>query len=62
MLPRMKSVIFFSLVLVLFSLGACAVSEQDGAGVGRQLQQGLQGQGRIVPNDPTSDSFGPDYR
>ncbi|MFZ4598292.1 MAG: hypothetical protein ACOYNN_06565 [Terrimicrobiaceae bacterium] len=54
--------IFFSLVLVLFSLGACAVSEQDGAGVGRQLQQGLQGQGRIVPNDPTSDSFGPDYR
>jgi hypothetical protein len=58
----MKSVIFFSLVLVLFSFSACTVSEQAGADVGRQVQQGLQGQGRIVPNDPTSDSFGPEYR
>jgi hypothetical protein len=62
MLRRMKGVIFFSLMLVLFALGACSVADQEPNAVGRQFQAGLQGQGRIVPNDPTSDSFGPEYR
>jgi len=43
-------------------LGGCAVAEQDAASVGTQLQDGLQGRGRIVPNDPMSDAFGADYR
>jgi hypothetical protein len=43
-------------------LGACAVAEQDVSGVGTQFQDGLQGRGRIVPNDPTSDAFGSEYR
>jgi hypothetical protein len=49
------------MLAVLFALGACQVAEQDISGVGDQFQQGLQGRGRIVPNDPLSDSFGSDY-
>lgn len=43
-------------------LGACAIAEQDAAGVSQQFQDGLQGRGRIVPNNPSSDAFGDDYR
>lgn len=58
----MKGVfLFFSVVLVL-TLNACSVADQSAAGVGQQFQDGLQGRGQIVPNDPTQDSFGPDYR
>ena len=58
----MKGVfLFFSLVL-LFTLGACSVADQGASGVGQQFQNGLQGKGEIVPNNPTRDSFGPDYR
>ena len=61
-LRRMKGVfLFFSVVLVL-TLNACSVADQGAAGVGQQFQNGLQGRGQIVPNDPTQDSFGPDYR
>ena len=61
-LRRMKGVIlFFSLALIL-TMGACSVAEQDASGVGQQFQNGLQGRGKIIPNDPTRDSFGPDYR
>jgi hypothetical protein len=61
-LPPMKGVIFFSTLILLFALGACTVAEQDGSAVGERLKSGLQGQGTIVPNDPTSDSFGDEYR
>lgn len=61
-LHRMKGVIFFFMVVVVFSLGACSVAEQDLGAVGDQFQQGVRGQGQIVPNDPTRDSFGPEYR
>jgi hypothetical protein len=43
-------------------LTGCAVSESSTDEVGQQFQRGIQGQGSIVPNNPTHDSFGPDYR
>ncbi|MGH8046648.1 MAG: hypothetical protein ACREKL_05345 [Chthoniobacterales bacterium] len=44
-------------------LTGCAVSESSSTDeVGQQFQRGIQGQGTIVPNNPTSDSFGSDYR
>jgi hypothetical protein len=43
-------------------LAGCAVSETTTEEVGQQFQRGIQGGGRIVPNDPTSDSFGNEYR
>jgi hypothetical protein len=43
-------------------LAGCAVAESDGSEVGTQFQRGIQGQGQIVPNNATSDSFGSDYR
>lgn len=58
----MKGVFLFFSVVFLFTLGACSVAEQDAAGVGQQFQNGIQGRGRIVPNDPTQDSFGSEYR
>lgn len=58
----MKGVFLLFSVVLLFTLGACSVAEQDASGVGQQFQNGLQGRGRIIPNDPTRDSFGPDYR
>lgn len=61
MLQLMKSLIFFS-ILILFSMSACSVAEQDASGVGQQVQNGIHGRGTIVPNSPTSDSFGADYR
>jgi hypothetical protein len=52
------------LFLAVFALGfsACAVSESSLEDVGTQFEQGLQGRGQIVPNDPTSDGFGPLYQ
>lgn len=59
----MKGVTLFSaLVLLMLSLGACSIAEQDASAVGDRFQEGLSGRGQIVPNDPTSDSFGSDYR
>lgn len=59
----MKGVTLFSaLVLAVLALNACSIAEQDASAVGGQFQQGLSGRGQIVPNDPTSDSFGSDYR
>lgn len=55
-------------VTLIFSLFAaviwtgCSVTDQDGTNVQEQLKRGAQGQGRIVPNDPTVDSFGSEYR
>lgn len=58
----MKGVHFFSLLIALCLLAGCAVAEQDASDVGQQFQDGIQGRGRIVPNDPTSDSFGNEFR
>lgn len=52
--------LFFGL-LAMALIGGCAVAEQDAGQVGDQFQRGLQGQGRIIPNNPTTDSFGTDY-
>jgi len=43
-------------------LSSCVVAETSAEDVGDQFQRGIQGGGRIVPNDPTGDSFGPDYQ
>jgi len=62
MLPAMKGMFIFSAVILLLSLGACSVAEQDASAVGQKFQEGIQGRGSIVPNDPTQDSFGAEYR
>ncbi len=49
-------------VMSLLLVGGCSIAEQDAGDVGQKFQQGIQGQGRIVPNNPTSDSFGSDYQ
>jgi hypothetical protein len=61
-LRLMKGVILFFSVALLLTMGACSVAEQDAADVGQKFQDGIQGRGRIVPTDPTRDSFGPEYR
>ena len=61
-LCRMKGVFLFFSVVLIFTLSACSVADQGGAGVGQQFQDGIRGKGQIVPNDPTRDSYGPEYR
>jgi hypothetical protein len=61
-LRRMKGVILIFSVALLFGMGACSVAEQGATGVGQKFQDGIQGRGTIVPNHPTQDSFGPEYR
>jgi len=58
----MKGVFFVLSLQILLLLGGCAVSEQSAEDVGAQFQEGIQGRGKIVPNAPMSDDFGPDYR
>jgi hypothetical protein len=57
-----RAVLFTLLACGMVFFNACAVSETSIDDVGNQFQEGLQGRGRIVPNDPTSDSFGPTYQ
>lgn len=57
---RSTLVAFLGGFLALFN--ACAVTESSIEDVGTQFEQGLQGRGRIVPNDPTTDAFGPVYQ
>jgi len=38
------------------------MTENSVEDVGQQFQQGLHGEGKLTPNNPTSDSFGPEYR
>lgn len=59
---RMKTIIAVFVGLVFIGLGGCALTESTVEDVGGQLQQGLTGRGQIVPDSPTSDSFGPLYR
>ena len=53
--------LFFSLFAAVLLVTGCSIAEQDATAVGDQFQRGIQGQGRIVPNDPTTDSFGPEF-
>lgn len=61
-MPRVRCVTLFFGVLAVAVLAGCSIAEQDATAVGDQFQRGIQGQGRIVPNDPTTDSFGSDYQ
>lgn len=61
MMPRVRNVTLFFGLIAAVVLGGCAVAEQDASAVGDQFQRGIQGQGKIVPNDPTTDPFGPEY-
>jgi hypothetical protein len=58
----MKGVIFFLSFHIALLLGGCAVSENSMDDVGQQFQEGIQGRGKIVPNAPLSDSYGPEFR
>ena len=60
-MPRVRCVTLFFGLLAMALIGGCAVAEQDATQVGDQFQRGLQGQGRIIPNNPTTDSFGSEY-
>jgi len=62
MMRRMKMLVKVLLVASSLVLVGCAFTESSVEEVGGQFQEGLQGRGRIVPDDPTSDSFGPLYR
>jgi outer membrane biogenesis lipoprotein LolB len=57
----MKGVTFF-LLLVPFFLTGCAITEQSVEDVSQQFQQGIQGQGKVISNNPASDSFGSENR
>lgn len=62
MMPRVRNVTLFFSLLFAAVLAGCSVAQQDAGDVGDQFQRGIQGQGKIVPNNPTTDSFGSDYR
>jgi hypothetical protein len=57
----MKGVIFFCVSGLLVLLSGCAITENSAEDVGEQFQRGIEGRGQIVPNNPLSDDFGPDY-
>lgn len=52
--------LFFCILAV--ALAGCSIAEQDASDVGETFERGIKGEGRIVPNDPTTDSFGPENR
>jgi hypothetical protein len=56
-----RYVTLFFCVLVV-AVAGCSVAEQDASDVGQTFERGIKGEGRIVPNDPTTDSFGSEYR
>jgi hypothetical protein len=53
--------LIFCLIAVA-ALSGCSVVEQDVEDVGAKFERGIKGEGRIVPIDPTTDAFGPEYR
>ena len=60
-ITRVKFVTLFFGFLVAALVTGCSVAEQQPGELTQKLQQGIQGQGTIVPNNNTSDSFGSDY-
>ena len=61
-MTRVRCVTLFCCLLAAIALIGCSVAEQNAADVGEKFEQGIKGRGRIVPNSPTSDAFGPDFR
>ncbi len=61
-MPGVRSVTLFFGLLAAVVLTGCSAADQDAVKVGDQFQRGIQGQGQIVPNNPSSDSFGSEYR
>jgi len=59
---RVKFVTLFFGFLAVALVTGCTVAEQQPGELSQKLQQGIQGQGTLVPNSPTSDGFGSDYR
>jgi hypothetical protein len=57
----MKGVIFFCMAGIAALLSGCAVTEESVEDVGRKFEEGIQGRGQIVPNDPLRDDFGREY-
>ena len=53
--------LFFCL-LAAAALTGCSVAETDASDVGASFERGIKGEGRIVPNNPTSDAFGPEFQ
>ena len=53
---------FFFCLLAAAALAGCSVAEQDASDVGETFERGIKGEGRIVPNDPTRDAFGPEFQ
>jgi hypothetical protein len=49
-------------VLAVLAFCGCAVTQDAENDVGRQLEQGLTGQGRLVSPNVSGDSFGPYYQ
>ncbi|HEY5814589.1 MAG TPA: hypothetical protein VIT23_18285 [Terrimicrobiaceae bacterium] len=58
----MRCVILFFCLVAAAAVAGCTVAEQDATDVGQKFERGIKGEGRIVPNNPTADSFGSDYR
>ncbi|MGC1479568.1 MAG: hypothetical protein WA771_03625 [Chthoniobacterales bacterium] len=58
----MKIAPILCVLSALTFLVGCAFTETTTDDVGDQFQEGIQGRGRIVENDPTSDNLGPIYR
>src|SRR5271165_2227617 len=46
-------------LLVLLCFAACSVTEQTPADVGQKFEEGIQGNGHIVPNDKDHSQTGP---
>ncbi len=57
----MKIVSLLCAVSAAIILTGCAFTETSTDEVGDQFQEGIQGRGQIVPNDPTNDGFGNEY-
>ncbi len=58
----MKRLLFVLSAQLSLFLSACSVTESSVDEVGSRFEEGLQGRGQIVPNQPDSDDFGPEYR
>jgi hypothetical protein len=57
--PRMTYVYTVCLALFLLFLGSCSVAEQTPSDVGQKFQEGIEGNGKIVPNDKGQSQTGP---
>jgi hypothetical protein len=60
-MARVRCVTLFFFALAI-ALAGCSVAEQDASDVGDTFERGIKGRGRIIPNNPTNDSFGPELQ